>query len=64
LIDTTGEPDMENQFTTKDRRFLVEMSAEMAAKVDTSIPEGAAFKAAFDKLIEAVDPYFASIRRA
>ena len=41
---------MENQFTTQDRRFLVEMSAEMSAKIDTSIPEGAALKAAFDKL--------------
>ena len=63
MIDTTGEPDMENQFTTKDRRFLVEMAVEMAIKIDTSIPEGAALKAAFDKLIEAVDPYFAASRR-
>lgn len=64
MIDTTGEPDMENQITTQDRRVLVEMSAEMAAKIDTSIPEGAAFTAAFEKLMEAADAYFASIRRA
>jgi hypothetical protein len=55
---------VENQFTKQDRRFLVEMSAEMSAKIDTSIPEGAALMAAFDRLMEAADAYFASIRRA
>ena len=55
---------MENQFTTQDRRFLVEMSAELSSKIDTSIPEGAEFEAAFLRLLEAADAYFASIRRA
>ncbi len=63
MIDTTGVPDVENQLTKQDRRFLVEMAAEMAVKIDTSIPEGAEFRAAFDKLMEAADAYFASIRR-
>ena len=54
---------MEHQLTKQDRRFLVEMAAEMAVKIDTSIPEGAEFEAAFDKLMEAADAYFASIRR-
>jgi hypothetical protein len=48
---------VENQLTTQDRRFLVEMAAELSSKIDTSIPEGAEFKAAFDRLMEAMDAY-------
>jgi hypothetical protein len=63
LIDTTGEPDMENQFTKgkqftkQDRRFLVEMSAELSSKIDTSTQEGADFEAAIERLMDAADAY-------
>jgi hypothetical protein len=53
-----------NQFTKQDRRFLVEMTAELSAKIDTSIPQGAEFMAAIERMLEAADAYFASIRRA
>lgn len=49
------------QFTKQDRRFLVEMAAELSSKIDKSIPEGADFEAAIGRLMDAADAYFASM---
>jgi hypothetical protein len=45
------------QFTKQDRRFLVEMSAELSSKIDTSTQEGADFEAAIERLMDAADAY-------
>jgi hypothetical protein len=49
------------QFTKHDRRFLVEMSAELSSKIDTSTQEGADFEAAIERLMDAADAYFALV---
>ena len=49
------------QFTKQDRRFLVEMAAELSAKIDKSIPEGDDFEAAIRRLLDAADAYFALV---
>lgn len=49
------------QFTKQDRRSLVEMAAELSAKIDTSIPEGDEFEAAIGRLMDAAAAYFAVV---
>jgi hypothetical protein len=52
-----------NQFTKQDRRFLVEMTAELSAKIDKSTDEGKAFEGSILLMLEEMDAYFRSIRR-
>lgn len=53
----------DNQFTKQDRRFIVEMTAELSAKIDTSTDEGKAFEGSILLMLEEMDAYFRSIRR-
>ena len=54
----------DRQFTKQDRRFLVEMMAELSAKIDTSTDEGKALQGSILLMLEEMDAYCASIRRA
>ena len=51
-----------NQFTKQDRRFLVEMTAELWAKIDTSTDEGKALEGSILLMLEEMDAYCASIQ--